>query len=109
MANFGSGIFITCDDIRNERTSLILRSQGEFAFKKTICSQLSYSKEIEKPSDNLCSIQVGGNCKDPICYSQFNCKVELLACPLEGWTELLHLGKCSSFSILVFSQGRVKL
>lgn len=73
MKKFGSDIFITNDDIRNERASLILRSQAEFAFKKTICGQLSYSKEIgEKPSNILCSIQVGSNCKDPIRYSQFN-------------------------------------
>lgn len=83
MAKFGSDIFITCDDIRNEGTSLILKSQAEFTFKKTICGQLSHREETgEKPSNILCSIQVGSNCKDPICYTQFNWKGELLVCPL---------------------------
>jgi len=73
MAKFGSGIFITYGDIRNEITSLILRSQIEFALKKTICGRLSHSNEIgENPSNSLCSVEVGSNCKVPICYSQFN-------------------------------------
>lgn len=53
------------------RTGPILKSQAEFAFKRTICGQLSLTKETEKTLVMPCA-QYKYNCKDPICYSQLN-------------------------------------
>lgn len=41
------------------RTGLILRSWAEFEFKRTICGQLSLTKETrENPCNAVCSVQV---------------------------------------------------
>lgn len=41
------------------RTDSILRSQAEFAFKRTICGQLSLTKETgENLCNATCSVQV---------------------------------------------------
>lgn len=73
-AKSGSGILIT-GDTRNERSSAIPRPQAERAFKEVICSQLFHRKEIgEKNSNILCSGQVGGNCKEPLCCGVFTWK-----------------------------------
>lgn len=58
-----------------------------------ICSQLFHRKKNRYNSNVSCSIRVGSNCKEPVCYSQFNWKVALLVCPLGGRTELLHTWK----------------
>lgn len=50
MAKIDLDIFITHDDIR---------SRAEFAFKRTICGQLSLTKEMGLNTCNaVCSIQV---------------------------------------------------
>lgn len=70
-AKSGSGILIT-GDTGNERSSAIPRPQAERAFKEVICSQLFHRKETgEKNRNILCSGQVGGNCKEPLCCGVF--------------------------------------